>query len=676
MMSYQNWLLLLVASCLAGGSSAEAEPRKFIVTGAAGYIGSHVAWQLLEWCHEVVLVDDMSRGSMRHLELLLEAKKPSTASCFGAATAEFVDLGDERAVRDLLKRHNDSAGVAHLAAVAFVQESTDDPELYKKNITNVTKTLAEAVVAAGIEVFVQASSYAVYGSVEDDDDGIFDERTTVRKPQSPYGQAKADAEDVLYELSTNTAMQTTILRFANVVGARSDAGIGQVHLPELDKYRRLWTACAEVALGFDDHIELRGPDDFRDYVHVQDVARAVALAAVSSRRGSGGFYEVLNVASQTPVRAIDFVDECQKATGRDIRLVVHKHQSGESTGAVGNNSAIRASLDWVPQKSLSEAVADAWAISKHWPSERQREMDLAKVKIAVIISGKLRRLTWRGEQPILSRNFLLSDTAVIDVYAAFEVHDEAAAVDKLNGLNGGRGMSYTLYTQDNLSNVDAAIAACGLDSGSCDILDQNLFQSASSTTHLSQATDSLVDIASNVFGVRAARSVVSAWIAYRRQCFLRTSAWNLVKSPYDYYVYAATDHVPVLSRPTPAVRALYDRVHPDAPTILYDKVQGLSVVVGNDQGARHLFENVYSNHSMVDFLPVNCALHVESVVHRCAFDFASDLSFRNTEDNSKLQAVEYLRKVPDSDYDHTPTPPLRKVTISQTGLERSWPYGE
>ena len=651
--------LWLVALCVGVGSSAEAEPRKYLVTGAAGYVGSHVAWQLLEWCHQVVLVDDMSRGSMQHLALLLSAKKPATASCFGTATAEFVDLGDERAVQALLERHNDVAGVAHLAAVAFVKESMDYPERYATNITAVTKTLAKAAAAAGIGAFVQASSYAVYGSVEDGDDGIFDEITTVRNPQSPYGQAKADAEDVLYELgkatmTTKAPMRTSILRFANVVGARSDAGIGQVYLPELDKYRRLWTACAEVALGFDDHLELRGPDDFRDYVHVRDVARAVALAAVANKGASSGenFFEVLNVASQTPVRAIDFVDECQKATGRDIHLVVHKHQSGESAGAVGNNSAIRASLGWVPERNLSEALADAWTISKHWPRERQREVDLANIKIALLISGRLSTFAkaWHGAQPSLTNNFLLSATAVIDVYAAFEVDDDNAATinHHLKAAGGIGHMSYKLYTQTDLSQVDAAIVACGLGGASCDIQDQDLLWVATlPTTNLSQMTDSLVGMATNAFGGRTARSAVSAWIVYRRKCFLRSRAWNLVKGSYDFYVYADDDNVFALTIVTPAFRAFYDHAQraqhaqPDAPIVAYDQTQGRNVIVANTRGAEQLFEYVYSNHSMADFLPIRC-LHksLQTAVYHCALDFASELSFRNIGYKSKLYVTE------------------------------------
>lgn len=320
---------------------------KLLVTGGAGYIGSHVTLQLAEAGHEVVVLDNLSTG---HAHAVIGA--------------ELVvgDLGDEALLDALFERHAFDA-VLHFAASIVVPESVADPLKYYTNNTANLVNLLRRVERHETPHVVFSSTAAVYGMP---DVAEVDENMPL-EPINPYGASKAMDERILADLAAaRPNVGHVTLRYFNVAGADPEGRIGQ-QTPEATHLLKV--AC-QAALGERDDMAIFGTDYptpdgtcIRDYVHVVDLARA-HLEALSYLAG-GGESTMLNCGYGRGVSVREVLDVMRRASGADFPIREEGRRAGDPPRLVAANRRIREVLGWQPRRNdLETIVADAWAWEK------------------------------------------------------------------------------------------------------------------------------------------------------------------------------------------------------------------------------------------------------------------------------------------------------------------------
>ena len=315
-------------------------PRmKLLVTGGAGYIGSIVAQQLLEAGHEVVVLDNLSRGH--------RAAVPEDARLLE------VDLLDEPATRAALADGFD--GVMHFAALALVAESVAHPERYHRGNHVGALNLLDAMRDAGVRRLVFSSTCAVYGEPE---------RVPMREdipaaPVNAYGNSKLAIDRMIGDECRAHGLAAASLRYFNVAGAHGD--LGEDHEPETHLIPLVLRAAAGVA----DHVKVFGTDyptrdgtAVRDYIHVEDLGRAHAMALEAAQPGRHAIY---NLGTGDGYTVKEVVDTARRVTGREIRAVEEPRRPGDPPELVASSDRIRDELAWVPEKTLEDMIADAWA---------------------------------------------------------------------------------------------------------------------------------------------------------------------------------------------------------------------------------------------------------------------------------------------------------------------------
>ena len=319
-----------------------------LVTGGAGYIGSHSVKALRRAGYDVVVFDNLSAGHR------------------GATLGAPLVLGDIRdvdAVRRAL-RESGAAAVMHFAARLVVSESVHDPAGYYLN--NVTGTLAtlEAMAAEGCRCFVFSSTCAVYG--EPTSVPLTESHLTV--PVSPYGQTKLAVEQALPHFERAYGIRSIRLRYFNAAGADPDGDLGEDHDPEIHLIPRALDA-AQGGSPF----ELFGEDYptpdgtcIRDYVHVTDLADAHVRAL--SRLLEGGASSTYNLGAEQPSSVREVLAAVERVTGHRVPFVSAARRPGDPAALYASSARIRAELGWVPLRvSLETIVADAWRWHSNHP---------------------------------------------------------------------------------------------------------------------------------------------------------------------------------------------------------------------------------------------------------------------------------------------------------------------
>lgn len=309
-----------------------------LVTGGAGYVGSHAAKALAADGREVVVLDDLSAGRR-------EAVRWGPLVTGSAADADLV--------RDLCRRHRIGA-VLHFAGRTRVEESVADPAGYRLANVETTRVLARAAREAGVRAFVFSSSAAVYGSPQ----VVPIPEDHPRAPTSPYGDSKAEAEDVL----AASGLPCAALRYFNAAGAAWRDGLGEVHDPETHLIPLALEAAASER-----PFTVHGTDwptsdgtCVRDFVHVEDLADAhVAALARLEGGGTGGAWN-LGTGEGRSVR--DVLAVVAAAVGRSIGVRAGPRRAGDPAVLVADASKARRDLRFSPTRSdLPRIVADAWA---------------------------------------------------------------------------------------------------------------------------------------------------------------------------------------------------------------------------------------------------------------------------------------------------------------------------
>jgi UDP-glucose 4-epimerase len=311
-------------------------PLKILVTGGAGYIGSHTVRQLLAAGHQVTVVDNLYSGHRW-------AVPPK-------ADFHQLDAGDETAMSSLLRQQRTDA-VIHFAGHIVVPESIAEPAKYYRNNVVGSLNLIRACCASGVGCFIFSSSAAVYGDPEQIP--VAEHHPTI--PINPYGRTKLITEWTLRDMALggrqgNTGLKYVALRYFNVAGASLDGTLGQA-TPEATHLIKV--AC-ETATGQRPSISMFGhdydtPDGtcVRDYIHVEDLA-AAHLCALDHLQ-SGGESQVLNCGYGRGFSVRQVLDTVEQVSSERLSIVEAGRRAGDPANLVADNRAIREVLNWTPQ---------------------------------------------------------------------------------------------------------------------------------------------------------------------------------------------------------------------------------------------------------------------------------------------------------------------------------------
>lgn len=326
-----------------------------VVSGGAGYIGSHVLRALRRAGHTAVVIDDLRAGR----EMLVE----------GAPLVR-ADVGDAEAVARLLEDHGPVDGVLHFAASLSVPESVAKPFLYYHNNVEGSLQLIEQSVLHGVRAFVLSSTAATYGHPQEQPI----REDTPQAPVNPYGASKAMVERILADAERATGLRWSALRYFNACGADPEGGIGECHDPET----HLIPVALEAAAGLRPALRLFGTDYetrdgtcVRDYIHVSDLASAHVLAVEALL--AGGKSGPYNLGTGRGHTNREVLAEVEAVTGRRVPVEEAPRRPGDPPVLVADASRFRHDFGWEPRYSdLPTVVRTAWDWLRHW---RNLEID-------------------------------------------------------------------------------------------------------------------------------------------------------------------------------------------------------------------------------------------------------------------------------------------------------------
>ncbi len=316
-----------------------------LVTGGAGYIGSHTRYFLQKRGHNVVVVDNLKRGLRESVpEGLLYVH----------------DLLDTDALAALLVQQRIEA-VIHFAAWISVGESTQMPELYFINNTSGSLSLFDAMIRAGVKRVVFSSTAAAYGipaKVPITEDQPF-------APINPYGESKVITEKILEWLDRYRGVSSVRLRYFNACGAEPEAGLGERHDPETHLIPLLLRAVQTgqpMSLFGDDYPTPDGTC-IRDYIHVSDLAEAHIFAVEHLLQG--GASEVFNVGTGIGKSVKEVLDAVERVTGKKVPHTIGPRREGDPPSLVADSSKLQTKLGWKATRAdLDRIVSDAWQFAE------------------------------------------------------------------------------------------------------------------------------------------------------------------------------------------------------------------------------------------------------------------------------------------------------------------------
>ncbi|EGK13288.1 UDP-glucose 4-epimerase [Desmospora sp. 8437] len=313
-----------------------------LVTGGAGYIGSHTVLHLMEQGEEVVVLDHLGTGHRAAVK----------APVFYQG-----DLRDETLLNRVFQERRIES-VIHFAALSLVGASGEDPLTYYDNNVSGTRCLLSAMVAHGVKRLVFSSTAAVYGEPET----VPIPETAPLQPTNPYGETKRVIEGMLAWCDRAYGMKSISLRYFNAAGAHPAADVGEDHDPET----HLIPIVLQAALGRRESVQVFG-DDYptpdgtciRDYVHVMDLAEAHGLALERLRQGRPG--AVYNLGNGKGFSVREVIRAAERITGRRLQVQTAPRRPGDPAVLVASAEKARAELGWNSRhRDLDEIVASAW----------------------------------------------------------------------------------------------------------------------------------------------------------------------------------------------------------------------------------------------------------------------------------------------------------------------------
>ncbi|WP_151086452.1 UDP-glucose 4-epimerase GalE [Hymenobacter baengnokdamensis] len=331
--------------------------KKILVTGGAGYIGSHTVVELAQAGYEPVIVDNFSNSRKSVLDGL-RAILGHDVTCYP------IDCGDADALRQVFKTEGNVQGVIHFAAFKAVGESVAKPLMYFQNNVGSLLTLLKVMPEFGVESLVFSSSCTVYGIP---DALPVTEATPTKPASSPYGRTKQMCEDIVHDVSAapDNKLHTILLRYFNPIGAHESAQIGE--LP-LGVPNNLVPFITQTAAGIREKLTINGSDydtpdgtNVRDYIHVVDLAKAhiTAVQRLLDRKASD-VVETFNVGTGHGNSVLEVVKTFEQASGQKLNYVMGPRRPGDVPAIYADATKAADVLGFTTTTSLLDSLASAW----------------------------------------------------------------------------------------------------------------------------------------------------------------------------------------------------------------------------------------------------------------------------------------------------------------------------
>lgn len=329
--------------------------KNILVTGGAGYIGSHTVVELVANGFEPIILDNFSNASTSVIERMNEL-------CGKDLTVITGDCSDADLVATIFKTHS-IQGVIHFAAHKAVGESVDNPLMYYNNNLNGLITVLKTMEQFGVRQFVFSSSCTVYGVPKNGTQ--VSEETPLETPNSPYGWTKYMGEQIIKDVAKTGSIDAVLLRYFNPIGAHKSGIIGE--LPQ-GVPNNIVPYITQTAAGIREQLTVFGSDYptedgtcIRDYIHVCDLALAhiKALAVVQTNEPA-----IFNVGTGKGTSVIELIAAFEKATGNKINWQFGPRRTGDVTAIFARADKAKTELNWEANFSVEEAVSDAWKWEK------------------------------------------------------------------------------------------------------------------------------------------------------------------------------------------------------------------------------------------------------------------------------------------------------------------------
>lgn len=320
-------------------------PGSVLITGGAGYIGSHTTLALNEAGYETIVFDNLSTGHRK--------------TCFGNKFIEG-DIRNQSEIKGIFG-HFDIDCVVHFAALIEAGGSVRDPLSFYENNVAGTCNLLKAMQVASVDKLVFSSTAAVYGN---QNASICLSEDLKKDPINPYGHSKAMVETMLEDCVTSHGLNSIALRYFNACGADPDGRSGEMHIPET----HLIPLAIETARGLREEIKIFGndyetPDGtcVRDYIHVTDIANAHVKSVERLISGEATEFKAINLGSNNGYSVKEIIDAVKRISQEDFKVSEAERREGDPATLVAETDLAREFLGWVPKLSdIDQIVADAW----------------------------------------------------------------------------------------------------------------------------------------------------------------------------------------------------------------------------------------------------------------------------------------------------------------------------
>jgi len=328
--------------------------KKILVTGGAGYIGSHTIVELITAGYNPVIVDNLCNTSIQNIDGIKKIIGKNIKW-------HNVDCTDKIAMNKVFAEEKKIEGIIHFAAYKSVEESVENPKKYYHNNMGSLQVILECMHENGIKNIIFSSSCTVYGMP---DVLPVDENAPFKKAESPYGETKQICEGMLKE----DTCDSVALRYFNPIGSHSSALIGDC---SDDKASNLVPIITEVAIGKRKKITVYGndyntPDGtcIRDYIHVLDLAKSHVSAINFLIKNSGKY--AFNVGTGIGISVLDVIKAFEKTNNLSINFSIGTRRAGDIEQIYANSNLVTAKLGWEAKESLEEAMKSAW----NWEKKR------------------------------------------------------------------------------------------------------------------------------------------------------------------------------------------------------------------------------------------------------------------------------------------------------------------
>ena len=322
-----------------------------LVTGGAGYIGSHCVIALMDAGYDVVVFDNYGTGHEETCRALSEVK--SKGRLVSYVEGDLLNKGDI----DTLFGSQDIDGVIHFAAFSQVAESMKDPSKYYRNNVCGTLNLLDSMREHGVDKIVFSSTAATYGEPEYTpiDEGH------PQRPINPYGSSKLMIERIMDDYDMAYGLRSVRLRYFNVAGADSQGRVGEVHEPETHLIPNILKSVkgeGKVFRMFGTDYPTRDGTCIRDYVNVEDLADAHILALKYLE--DGGKTDFFNLGTNSGSSVKEVFDSCRRITGKEIPLQEEGRRPGDPAVLIADNTKAKRVLGWEPRRTLDDSIRTAY----------------------------------------------------------------------------------------------------------------------------------------------------------------------------------------------------------------------------------------------------------------------------------------------------------------------------